>query len=348
MSTLLGSDVLDGSEEPPGEPAGSKRRKELAGKSPTKIAMERLVRDKVAVACTVVLSIIVLAAIFAPQICSMLNIYADTQEPGAPRPSEVLDQDFVNGNPGYPLVGPPFHGFTWDHPLGIQPSTGLDNLALILFGLRTSLLVATLATVSSVIVGVTLGLLAGYARGWIDAVLSFVIDFLLSFPFILGALALSPIIVSRFGQDADKLERAEILSLVGILLLFGWMGLARLIRGQVLSLREREFILAARVIGVPTWRILFKELLPNLVAPIVVAFSLALPGYVAAEAGLSFLGIGLSESVSLGRMINDATAYSQTYATYLWGPVATVMILVIALNLLGDSVRDAFDPKTRR
>ena len=348
MSTLRGSDVLDGSDEPTGEPAGSKRRKELAGKSPTKIAMERLVRDKVAVVCSAILLVLVLAAVFAPQICGWLDIYADPGAEGAPRPSEVLDQDALMGNPGYPLIGPPFHGFTWDHPLGIQPNTGLDNLALILFGLRTSLLVAALATVSSVIVGVTLGLLAGYARGWIDAVLSFIIDFLLSFPFILGALALSPIIVSRFGGDADQLKRAELISLVGILVVFGWMGLARLIRGQVLSLREREFILAARVIGVPTWRILFKELLPNLVAPIVVAFSLALPGYVAAEAGLSFLGIGLTESVSLGRMINAATPFSQTYALYLWGPVVTVMVLVIALNLLGDSVRDAFDPKTRR
>jgi len=354
MSTPLGGEVIEDLATPDEVPTKRRRKSsdpkpsELAGKSPTQIAMTRLVRDKVAVVCAGILVVLVLLALLAPLICDWLNIYADTGSPGAPRPSEVLDQDPVNGNPGYPLFGPPFHDFTWDHPLGIQPRSGLDNLALILYGLRTSLLVATLATVSSVVVGVTMGLLAGYSRGWVDQVLSFIIDFLLSFPFVLGALALAPIITSRFGGDASALQRAELLSLVGILLLFGWMGLARLIRGQVLSLREREFILAARVIGVPTWRVLFKELLPNLVAPIVVAFSLALPGYVAAEAGLSFLGVGLTESVSLGRMINDGANYSQTYTLYLWAPVITVMVLVVALNLLGDSVRDAFDPKTRR
>ena len=116
----------------------------------------------------------------------------------------------------------------------------------------------------------------------------------------------------------------------------------------MLSLREREFVQAARVIGVPTRSILFKELLPNLVAPIVVSVSLSLPGYVAAEAGLSFLGIGLTETPSLGRTINKAVDYFEQYPLYLWVPVITVMFLVIALNLVGDSVRDAFDPKTRR
>jgi peptide/nickel transport system permease protein len=129
---------------------------------------------------------------------------------------------------------------------------------------------------------------------------------------------------------------------------FGWLQLARLIRGQVLTLREREFIQAAQVIGVPTRRILFKELLPNMVAPIVVSISLTLPSFVAAEAGLSYLGIGLTGTPSLGQTIVRAQPSFQTYPLYLWVPVITVMVLVVALNLLGDSVRDAFDPKTRR
>ena len=116
----------------------------------------------------------------------------------------------------------------------------------------------------------------------------------------------------------------------------------------MLSLREREFVQAAQVIGVPTRRILLKELLPNLVAPIVVATSLALPGYVAAEAGLSFLGLGLSGVPSLGTTIVKATDYHDLYPLFLWAPVTTVAVLVLALNLLGDSVRDAFDPRTRR
>jgi len=159
---------------------------------------------------------------------------------------------------------------------------------------------------------------------------------------------MTPILISRFGNDLDSLARAQVIALISILVVFGWMGLARLIRGQVLSLREREFVQAAQVIGVPTRRILFKELLPNLVAPIVVATSLAMPGYVAAEAGLSFLGLGLTGVPSLGRTIDDATTYYDLYPLYLWTPVVAVALLVLALNLLGDSVRDAFDPRTRR
>ena len=127
------------------------------------------------------------------------------------------------------------------------------------------------------------------------------------------------------------------------------MGLARLIRGQVLSLREREFVQAAQVMGVPTRRILFKELLPNLVAPIVVAMSLTLPAYVAAEAGLSFLGIGLTGVPSLGQTIDDAAnSYAELPALPLGARSSRSSVLVLALNLLGDSIRDAFDPKTRR
>ena len=184
--------------------------------------------------------------------------------------------------------------------------------------------------------------------GWLDRVISFCIDLFLSFPFILGALALAPIVVSRFSTDLEALARAQVLALVAVLVVFGWMGLARLIRGQVLSLREREFVQAAHVLGLPTRHILFKELLPNLVAPIVVAVSLSLPAYVAAEAGLSYLGIGLTGVPSLGQTINDAVPSFEQYPLYLWAPVVTVMVLVLALNLLGDAIRDAFDPRTRR
>ncbi|MGA8257792.1 MAG: ABC transporter permease [Nocardioides sp.] len=341
MSSQLSADVVEGfaDGENPDDPESTK---ELAGRSPTQIAFERLRKDKLAVVCTIIIALLIAAALLAPFINSALGIYADLESPDAPRPSDVLEGD------GLPAIGPPFYPFTWDHPIGVAPSTGYDNLALLLLGLRTSLLVAAAATLVSTIIGVTLGLVAGYARGWVDSALSFFIDFFLSFPFILGALALAPIVTTRFGGDSDSLKRAELISVIGVLVVFGWMGLARLIRGQVLSLREREFIQAARVIGVPTRSILFKELLPNLVAPIVVAVSLSLPGYVAAEAGLSYLGIGLTETPSLGRTINKAVDFYEVYPLYLWVPVGLVMVLVIALNLVGDSVRDAFDPKTRR
>ncbi|MEZ5095007.1 MAG: ABC transporter permease [Nocardioides sp.] len=351
MSGSQGTDTLTvATEEPtPGRRNRRRQRKatsgsttDIQGKSPFQIAMGRLRRDKVAVVCAVIVVVLILLGVFAPLINNLWHISASPDGKYALKNTDVLEFD------GLPAIGPPLYGFDWAHPLGLEPGTANDNLARLLLGIRTSLLVATLATVLSTVIGVVLGLMAGFSRGWLDRIISFVTDLFLSFPFILGALALTPILVSRFGQDASSLGRASFIALIVILTVFGWMGLARLVRGQVLSLREREFVQAALVIGVPTRRILFKEMLPNLVAPIVIAISLGLPAYVTAEAGLSFLGIGLSGVPSLGQTVNLARSYYEEYPLYLFAPVTTIAILVLALNLLGDSIRDAFDPKTRR
>jgi ABC-type dipeptide/oligopeptide/nickel transport system permease subunit len=198
------------------------------------------------------------------------------------------------------------------------------------------------------IIGISVGLVAGFSRGWLDRFISFIIDTFLSLPFLLMALALAPIIILRFNEQPQVLEWAQVISLICVLTLFGWMTLARLIRGEVLSLREREFVQAARVMGVPTRQILFKELLPNMVAPIVVSISLGLPAFVAFEAGLSYLGIGVSGKPSWGQTVNNAVPYFDTYPLYLYAPVLGIFFLVVSLNLLGDAIRDAFDPKTRR
>jgi ABC-type dipeptide/oligopeptide/nickel transport system permease subunit len=322
-------------DETPTETSG----KAIVGKSPTRIALERLRSDKVAMVCASVVAILVILGVFAPLICSLWNISPDNAPDGHPSHFEYL---------GYPTIGPPFHGFTWAHPLGLSTGTAYDNLARLLYGLRTSLFIASVATIATTIIGVVVGLMSGYSRGMLDRIIGFIIDTFLSFPFILGALALAPIITSRFADQPDKLKQAQLFSLITVLVVLGWMGLARLIRGQVLSLREREFIQAAQVIGAPTRRILFKELLPNMIAPIVVSISLSLPAFVATEAALSFLGIGLTGIPSLGQTINAATPAFDVYPLYLWAPVVTIMLLVLSLNLLGDAVRDAFDPKTRR
>jgi peptide/nickel transport system permease protein len=317
----------------------------LAGKSPTQIALERLRHDKVAVVCSVIVLIMVLSAIFAPVISHILHIFPTT----ATIPYQPYNMLQFNGSQ-LPIHGPPDHGFWAAHPLGLAPQTAVDNLSNLLYGLRTDLLIATVATVSSSLIGVVLGLVAGFSRGWLDRIIMFVTDLFLSFPFLLGALAMAPILVQRFGQgdNLGKLARAQLIALILILTFFYWMTLTRLIRGQVLSLREREFVQAAQVMGVPTRRILFKELLPNLVAPIVVATSLTLPGLITAEAGLSFLGIGVTQYPSLGQTIANAQQYWQVYPLYLWAPVLTITVLVVTLNLVGDSIRDAFDPRTRR
>lgn len=333
-----------GGEPPRGRGRGATKVKDEAfhGRSPLQIAMRRLRRDKVALVCGTIVLLLILLGALAPVINNLLQIS------GSISGKFALDGATATEFDGLPAIGPPLHDFTWEHPLGIAPGTATDNLARLLLGIRTSLLIAFVATILSTGIGVVVGLVAGFSRGWGDRIISFVLDLFLSFPFLLGALALTPILVDRFGKDADTLARAQFISLISILVLFSWMSVARLVRGQVLSLREREFIQAAQVIGASTPRILFRELLPNLVAPIVIAVSLGLPAFVAAEAGLSFLGIGLTGTPSLGQSVAAATGFYDQYPLFLFAPVAVIAILVLALNLLGDSIRDAFDPKTRR
>jgi peptide/nickel transport system permease protein len=282
--------------------------------------------------------------IFAPVIAHLFHVNLDTQST-----CQVTSCNAADPGYGLPLKGPPLHGFDPAHPFGIAPQSGADNLAYWLYGARSSLLIATMATVVSTVIGLTLGLVAGYAGGIWDRIIGFTTDLFLAIPFILGALSLAPIISERFATNPDVLTKVQFWSLVAILSFFGWMFLARLIRGEVLSLREREYVEAARLIGMPARRILTREILPNLVAPIVVAISLGLPAYVTAEAGLSYLGIGLSGSMpSWGQTIDQATVWYQKYPLFLWEPVLGIILLVVALNLLGDSIRDALDPKTRR
>jgi peptide/nickel transport system permease protein len=319
-------------------PGGEPERKAIAGRSPTRIAIDRLRKDPIAVICFVIVVLFSLIAIFAGPLCDLFGVSTET----------VRASTRIDLTTNLPLEGPPNGGFDPEHPFGVAPATGQDNLAVWIYGCQTSLYLAAMAAVFSTIIGVTLGLLAGFLGGLFDSIISFFTDLFLTFPFLVGALALAPIINERFGTDPDKLRTVSFYALVGILVFFGWMGVARLVRGEVLSLREREFVHAARVIGVPTRRILFREMLPNLIAPIVVSFSLGLPAYVAAEAGLSYLGIGVFNRESWGQTINTATKWWEEYPLYLIEPVLGIALLCVALNLLGDAIRDAFDPKTRR
>jgi peptide/nickel transport system permease protein len=322
------------------ESAPPARGKQIAGRSPTRIALDRLRKDPIAVVCAIIVLIFACIAIFATPLKALFGVSTETV-----RASERVS--FVDRLP-LPEMGPPHGGFTMDHPFGVAPAHGTDNLAVWIEGCQTSLMLAAIAATLATIIGVILGLLAGFLGGVVDAVVSFFIDLFLSFPFLLGALMVAPIINDRWGDDPDKLRTNSFLALILILVFFTWMTVARLVRGEVLSLREREFIQAARVMGAPTRRILFKELLPNLIAPIVVSFSLGLPAFVAAEAGLSYLGIGVFGRESWGRTIEEATSYWRDYPLFLLEPVLGVAILCVALNLLGDAIRDAFDPKTRR
>lgn len=310
---------------------------EVAGRSPMRIAMDRLLSDKVAMVCAGIVLVFVLIAIFAPLLCKLFGVEVRAGDP-------VTDTDSFN----YPVIGPPNYGFTWEAPLGLEPNSGNDLLAEWFYGARTSLLVATVATIVSTIVGVVLGLIAGYSRGWGDRLVTFATDLFLTLPFLLVAIAVSPMLVERWKENPAMLDNASLIALIVILSVFGWMGLARLIRGEVVSLREREFIEAARVLGMPTHRILFRELLPNLVAPIVVSFSLSLPATIAAEATLAYLGVGVTGRPSWGQTILRAQNWFDEYPLFLYAPIVGIVVLVFALNLLGDAIRDAFDPKSFR
>jgi peptide/nickel transport system permease protein len=306
------------------------------GKSPTRIAMDRLRKDKLAVVCVCIILFFILIAVFAPLLSKLEG-----------QTYNAFNTDLVDEF-GFPTLGS-----NSQHWFGVEPKTGRDNFARWVYGARPSLIVAFSATLFGTAVGVVAGLLAGFLGGWTDRVISWIIDFVLSLPYLLFAIALVPIVESMrggsFNLTPEEQASTRFYVLIFVLSFFGWAGLARIIRGEVLSLREREFILAAKAIGVPTRQVLFKELLPNLVAPIVISASLSLPAYVTAEAGLSFLGVGLVEPIpSWGQTIAVATNWFKADPIFLWLPVIGITALVLAMALLGDAVRDAFDPKTRR
>ena len=337
--STTGPETLGGtSDETPLVDPNSKKAKEISGKSPMRIALGRLAKDKIAVVCAAVAFMFLLIAIFAGVIADFFDVSLET-----PFAVEVLDM--LNG--GLPKEGPPLHGFDPDHPFGIAPRTGEDNLAHWLYGCRTSMIIAGCATLFASTLGIIVGLVAGFTGGIVDKVLSFITDLFLTIPFVLAALTLAPIVSERFSTSPNYFT-IQRWTLIAVLAVFGWMGVARLIRGEVLSLREREFVQAARVLGMPTHRILIKELLPNLAAPIVVSVSLMLPAFIALEAGLAFLGIGVTSGASWGRTIDQAVPFFDNYPLYLYEPMIGITLLVLSLNLLGDAIRDALDPKTRR
>jgi peptide/nickel transport system permease protein len=298
--------------------------------------MDRLRKDRIAVVCAGIVLFFILIAVLAPLLAKLEGADIGTFNP------DLVDE-----------YGFPTFVANAEHWFGVEPKTGRDNFARWVYGARPSLIVAFVATAVGTIAGVVMGLLAGFLGGWVDRVISWVVDFVLSLPYLLFAIAMVPIVESlrggSFNLSPDEQASTRFFVLIFVLSFFGWAGLARIIRGEVLSLREREFVLAAKAIGVPTSQVLFKELLPNLVAPIVISASLSLPAYVTAEAGLSFLGVGLIEPIpSWGQTIATATNWFKADPIYLWLPVLGITALVLALALLGDAVRDAFDPKTRR
>ena len=312
---------------------------EIAGRSLTQIAWGRLRRDKVAMFSLTVLLIVLITAAFAPLVTKLVGVdpYTFNQ-----------DKNVISDAGGLPVGR--WGGISLDHPLGVEPQTGRDIFARLLYGARISLLIALSATAITMVIGVTVGIIAGYSKGAMDTVLGRLMDLILAFPLLLILLAMSQPLTQRLEQTFHVAPNvARVTYIILVLSLFGWPYLARIVRGQVLSLREREFVESAVAMGAGTPRILFKEILPNLWAPILVYTSIIIPTYIAAEATLSFLGVGLlPPTPSWGAMLADSVSFFYTVPSFLFIPGTALFIVVLAFNLLGDSIRDALDPRAGR
>ncbi len=290
----------------------------IEGRNPWRLAWERLRRDRVAIASAAVVVLIVCVAVFAPVFSWLTGHGVDTQY----RTTGLTPDG---------LPKPPSTEF-W---LGTD-DLGRDILVRIAYGARISLLVGVVATLLTVVVGVLVGLAAGYFGGLVDTVLARLVDVVLSFPFLLFAISL----VSVTGPS--------LLVAIVAISAFSWAAVARIVRGQVLSLREREFVEAGRSLGASDWRILFVDVLPNVMAPIIVYTTLLIPTVIVVEATLSFLGLGVPPPTpTWGGMLNEAVNYYQVAWWFIVFPGAALVITTLAFNLFGDGVRDAVRPRHR-
>jgi ABC-type dipeptide/oligopeptide/nickel transport system permease subunit len=303
----------------------------VEGRSLGRIAWIRLRRDKVAIAGGVIVILLILIAIFGPFFVQNPDTYhANLINPTFSRP---------NG---------PWGGISLAHPLGVEPVSGRDMLARIVVGARYSLLIGFLATALAVFIGVLMGVIAGYFGGWVDSVIARAMDVFLAFPLLVFAIALVGVIPgSAFGLSGNTLRVTLLVFIIGF---FAWPYMGRIIRGQTLSLREREFVDAARSLGARGPYILARELLPNLVGPILVYSTLLIPTNILFEAALDFLGVGLiPPTPSWGYMLSTAVTqgFYQVDPMYMIIPGLAIFITIMSFNLFGDGLRDALDPRSR-
>ena len=324
-------DVASSPGGPAPEPTAAVSGKDIEGRSLGQIAWMRLRQDKVAIGGGIVIILLILVAIVGPFLVQSPYTYHEN----------LVD-------PTYSRPYGAFGGISMAHPFGIEPITGRDLLARVVYGARVSLIIAFLSTLLAVGIGVVMGIVAGYSGGWVDSVIARAMDIFLAFPLLVFAIALVGVIPSSaFGLSGNGLRIGLLIFVIGF---FAWPYMGRIIRGQTLSLREREFVDAARSLGARGPYVLFRELLPNLVGPILVYSTLLIPTNILFEAALSYLSVGIQPPTpTWGGMLSDAV----TNEWYSIDPLAmlvpgmAIFITVIAFNLFGDGLRDALDPKSR-
>jgi peptide/nickel transport system permease protein len=322
-------DVATGPGGPEPTPAPAVAGKAIEGRSLGQIAWMRLRQDKLAMVGGGVVIFLILVAIFGPLLVQNPTTYH----------SDLID-------PVFSRPKGPFGGISLAHPFGVEPVSGRDMLSRVVNGARVSLIIAFLATGLAVGIGVVMGVIAGYFGGWIDAVIARLMDIFLAFPLLVFAIALVGVIPSSaFGLSGNGLRIGLLIFVIGF---FAWPYMGRIIRGQTLSLRQREFVDAARSMGARGPYVLFRELLPNLVGPILVYATLLIPTNILFEAALSYLGVGIiPPQPSWGGMISDAVSngFYSVDPMYMIIPGLAIFITVMAFNLFGDGLRDALDPK---
>jgi peptide/nickel transport system permease protein len=291
----------------------------IQARSPWQLAWRRIRKDRVALISACYIAVITLLAIFAPLIAHLVGHGPDTEylqtgltPEGLPRPP---DGTFLFGT----------------------DDLGRDVFVRVIYGARVSLLVGAASSLSAVTVGVAVGMLAGYLGGIVDTALSRLVDIVLSLPFLLAAIALVVIV------------GPSLLVSIAIIAFFSWASVARIVRGQTLSIRENEFIEAARSLGASDLRIMLRDVLPNLAAPVIVYTTLLIPAAITFEATLSFLGIGVvPPTPSWGNMLSESTGFYQVAWWFVVFPGGALFTTTLAFNLLGDSIRDALDPRSQR
>jgi peptide/nickel transport system permease protein len=303
------------------EGAGDLPTGAIQGRSPWRLAWRRLRRDKVAVASAVVIVVLAAVALAAPVIAALAG-----HPPNTPYPDNGLSAT------GLPV--PPSGTFLFG-----TDNLGRDLLVRVAYGARISLLVGLAATAIATLAGVAVGMCAGYFGGVIDAVLARIVDSVLATPYVILALA----IIIIFGSRVPSL-----VIVIGVIAFFSWAAIARVVRGQTLSIREKEYIEAARSVGAGPFRIMVVDILPNLIAPVLVLATLAIPNAIVFESTLSFLGVGIQPpTASWGNLLASAQDFPEAW-WFLLFPAGFLLLTTLAFNLLGDGIRDALDPRTER
>ena len=325
-------------EEAPSEASFELESGAIVARSPMQLFWRRFRSDRVAMVSLAFIVLLIFVAIFAGPIVSLIGVSGpNSPNNNCPGPASQCALS-IFGQP----TGP-----SSIHPFGVD-ELGRDVLARVIYGSQVSLEVAFISTGFAVLIGVTIGTIAGYFRGWVDSLLSRFMDIVLAFPVLLFAIGLASSCSLGKGCLGGLIATGRE-TLIVVIALASWPYLGRIIRGQVLSIREKEYIEAARSLGASDVRIMRREILPNLVAPIIVYTSLILPTNILFEAALSFLGVGVQPpTASWGQMIADASSIFNTAWWYMVFPGAALVLTVLAFNLVGDGLQDALNPRTGR